>query len=276
MRNLFLFLIKYSFFFLFLFLEAIAFFLIVSNNSYQRTAFVSASNGFTAGVLSATSNIADYVGLKEENHRLAEENAWLRSQLKESNLWSDSIFHSYDDTLRNQFYTYKEARIISNSFQNRNNYLILDKGRIDGIEPEMGVISSNGIVGIVNDVSDHFSSVISVLHKKSAIDVKITSNGYTGTTHWHAGDYTLCQLNNIPSHALFSKGDTIVTSGNSTIFPPEIPVGFIQESNLEEGQNFFDITFKFSVDYNKISHVYIVHNLRKGELQLMKEEQSNE
>lgn len=271
MRNLIHFFIKYTFFFLFLLLEVFAFFLIVSNNSYQRSAFISSSNGFTSSILSAVSNATSYIGLKNENQQLAKENAILRSKLVESNLWSERNFKSHSDTIRHQFYTYKEAQIISNSFQNRNNFLILDKGSIDGIETEMGVISSNGIVGIVNDVSDHFCSVISILHKKSAIDVKITSNGYTGTTYWNGDKYTMGELKNIPSHTILSKGDTIVTSGNSAIFPPEIQVGYIKEYNLRKGQNFFDIEFEYSVDYNKIHNVYIIHNIRKEEIQKMKE-----
>ena len=270
MRNLIHFFVKNIFFFLFLFLETIAFFLIVANNSYQRSAFISASNGFTSSILSTVSNATDYIGLKDENLRLAKENASLRSMLKESNLWSDTAFKSFDDSLRHQFYTYKEAQIISNSFQNRNNYLILNKGRIDGIETEMGVISSNGIVGIVNSVSKHFCSVISVLHSKSAIDAKITSNGYTGTIYWSGGDYKLGDLKNIPSHTEFSKADTIVTSGNSSIFPPEIPIGYISDFELRAGQNFYDISFNYSVDYNNIHNVYIIHNLRKEEIKEMK------
>lgn len=274
MKNLILFFIKNSFFFLFLILEIIAFLLIISNNSYQRSSFISASNGFTSGILSFTSNAADYIGLKSENEKLTKENSRLRSNLKESNLWSNDTFSLRIDSIKQQFYTFKEARIISNSFQNRNNYLILNKGRVNGVKIEMGVISSNGIVGIVNNVSEHFCSVISILHKKSAIDVKIKSNGYTGTTYWPGGDYTHCELKNIPSHALISKGDTLVTSGNSTIFPPEIPVGYIDEIELKNGHNFYDISFKFSVDYNKLSHVYIVDNILNTELKKIKEVQN--
>jgi rod shape-determining protein MreC len=274
MKNLILFLIKNSFFFLFLVLEIISFLLIVSNNSYQRSSFISASNGFTSNILSFTSNATDYIGLKSENEKLTKENAILRSELLESNLWSNDTFNIYADSIRHQFYAYKEARVISNSFQNRNNYLILNKGKIDGIKAEMGVITSNGIVGIVNSVSDHFCTVISILHKKSAIDAKITSNGYTGTTFWKGGDYTHCQLKNIPSHVKVEKGDTLITSGNSTIFPPGVTIGYIDIINIEEGNNFYDIRFKFSVDYNKLSHVYIVDNLLREELKKIKEEEN--
>ena len=273
MRNLIQFIIKNSFFFFFILLELFSFFLLVANNSYQRTSFISASNGFSSGILSAVSNATDYFGLRSENEILAQENAFLRSQLEESNLWSTDTFRLHNDSVKRQFYTYKSAKILSKTIQNRNNYLILNKGKADGIELEMGVISSNGVVGIVNDVSENFCSVISILHKKSAIDALITSNGYTGTISWPGIDYTVANLQNIPSHAVLRKGDTIVTSGNSTIFPPEIPIGYIQDFNLKDGQSFYDIDFRFCVDFNRIRHVYIIHNILKSELLEIKEEQ---
>ena len=271
MRNLINFLIKYSFFFVFIILEVIAFSLLVSNNSYQRSAYVTASNGVTASIQNSISDITDYLGLKEENKILASENAYLRSQLLESNLWAHDSLIEFADSQKTQFYSYIQAQIISNSFQNRNNYLILNKGSKDGIMKEMGVISSNGIVGIVNSVSENFCSVISILHSKSAIDGKITSNKYTGTCYWPGNDYQIGELRNIPSHTKFAIGDTVVTSGNSSIFPPKIPIGFIHNFELKPGKNFYEIELDYSVDYNKLNHVYIIHNLHKEELIKIKE-----
>ncbi len=271
MRNLINFLLKYSFFFVFALLEIIAFSLLISNNSYQRTAYLSASNGFTAGIHSKISLFTDYIGLKEENKTLASENAFLRSQLKESNLWKQDSFIQYADTQKTQFYSYIQSQIISNSFQSRNNYLILNKGTADGVETEMGVISSNGVVGIINSVSEHFSTVISILHSKSAVDAKITSNEYTGTCFWPGMDYQLGELKNIPSHVKLQNGDTVVTSGNSSIFPPEIPIGYIKDFSIKAGNNFYKINLNYSVDYNKLNHVYIIHNFLKEELNTIKE-----
>ena len=271
MRNLINFLIKYSFFIIFIILEVVSFSLLVSNNSYQRSAYITASNGLTAGIQNSLSEVTDYIGLKEENKILASENAHLRSQLKESNLWASDSILEFSDSQKTQFYSYTQAQIISNSFQNRNNYLILNKGSKDGIEKEMGVISSNGIIGIVNTVSENFCSVISILHSKSAIDAKITSNEYTGTCYWPGVDYQIGELKNIPSHTKFKIGDTIVTSGNSSIFPAEIPIGYIHNFELRPGRNFFDIQIVYSVDYNKSNHVYIIHNLHKEELLKIKE-----
>ncbi len=271
MRNLITFLIKYSFFFVFALLEIIAFMLLVSNNSYQRSAYISASNGATAGFQANVSELADYFNLKDENKKLAVENANLRSQLSQSNLWHGDTLKEVSDSTKTQFYTYIHSQIISNSFQNRDNYIILDKGASSGVEVEMGVISSNGIVGIVNSVSENFCTVISILHSKSAIDAKITSNSYSGTCYWPGKNYLHGELKNIPSHSKFTKGDTIVTSGNSSIFPPNINIGYIDVYKLTPGRNFYDIDIKYIVDYNKLHHVYIIHNLLKDELLKIKE-----
>jgi len=266
MKNLIQFLIKHAFIFVFLLLEVISILLIVANNSFQRTAFISASNGFTSGILEASSNVTDYIGLKEKNLQLANENALLRSKLKESFLQGPDSFVTKIDTSLRQFYIYTQAFVITNSVQRRNNYLILNKGRRHGIEPEMGVIASNGVVGIVNEVSEEFCSVISVLHKKSAIDAKISSNGYTGTISWPGGLYTLGNLDNIPSHAELKAGDTLLTSGNSAIFPPNIPIGIIQKFELKKGSSFFSVRFRFLLDFNRLDHVYIIKNMKQEEL----------
>ena len=276
MKTLVLFIWKHSFFFLFLLLEGIASLLIVSNNSYQRSGFINASNGFTASILSLSNNFTHYIGLVDANEKLAAENARLRSLLPQSYLKLDSTQTQVVDSIHQQLYRYQDAEIISNSFQKRNNYLILNKGRKEHIKPMMGVITDNGIVGIVKDVSENFCTVMSVLHSKLALDVKIKNNGYTGTLVWKGGDYTIGNVLNIPSHVHIHKGDTLLTSGNSSIFPEGIMVGTIQDFSLNQGDNFFQINLKYSVNYNKLKYVYIVDNVVKEELIELKNKTEDE
>jgi len=276
MKALILFIWKHSFFFMFLLLEGVAGLLIVSNNNYQRSSFINASNGFTASILSASGSITNYIGLVETNKNLARENARLHELLAIADLQIDDSTYQYNDSIHQQHYLYQDATIISNSFQKRNNYIILNKGAISKIKPGMGVICSDGIVGIVKDVSENFSAVISVLHSKSAIDVKIKNNGYTGTMVWPGQDYTLGAINNIPSHVHINIGDTVVTSGNSSIFPANILVGVINNFNLEEGASFYKIELKYSVNYNKVKHVYIINNTLKDELTSLKKQNEDE
>jgi len=276
MKALILFIWKHSFFFMFLILEGVAAFFIVSNNGYQRSTFINASNGFTGSILSASNSTTHYIGLVETNKQLADENAMLRKLLPTSQIRRIDEGFQADTNYANQQYRYQSAEIISNSFQKRNNYLFLNKGSLANVKPAMGVISSEGIVGIIQNVSDNFCTVISVLHSKSAIDVKIKRNGYTGTLKWDGKDYNIAKVKNIPSHVHLNLGDTITTSGNSSIFPDNIMVGIISKFNLKDGASFYDIQLKYSVNYNKVRFVYIVENTLKNELQELKKRTEDE
>lgn len=272
MRSLILFLWKRRFFLLFLILETFSILLIVSNNSYQRSKFISASNGFTGNILSFYNNATAYFNLKATNELLVKENAMLRSQLKTSFLKHDTLYSEISDSIYKQHYRYFQAKIISNSFQKRNNYLILSKGKGQGVYTEMGVVTQNGVLGVVNSVSENFSSVISILNSKSAIDAKILRMGYTGTITWDGKNYRIGQLENIPSHVEVKKGDTVVTSGYSSLYPEGILVGVVAKVKEPAGEGFYDIDIKFSVDYNKVEYAYLIFNLAKDEEQKIKEE----
>jgi len=276
MRSLILFLWKHRFFLLFLALEAVSGALIVSNNSYQRSKFISASNGFTGNLLSFYDNIETYFSLKKTNENLVAENARLRNRLKSSFLLHDTVSYLVNDTVYKQRYRYLEAKVISNSFQKRNNYLILSKGGKQGLYPEMGVITHNGVLGIVNSVSDNFSTVISILHSKSAIDAKLLRTGYTGTISWDGSNYRFGKLDNIPSHVDVNQGDTVVTSGYSSIFPEGILIGTVVKAVNRKNKGFYDITVKFSVDYNRVEYAYVIFNMLKDEEKTIKEEVGNE
>lgn len=276
MRSLILFLWKRRFFLLFLFLEMISVLLIVSNNSYQRSKFISASNGFTGNILSLYDNATSYLNLKTTNELLAKENAKLRSKLKNSSLKHDTLYQEIVDSVYKQHYRYFEAKIISNSFQKRNNYLILSKGKAQGVYPEMGVVTQNGVLGVVNSVSENFSSVISILHSKSAIDAKLLKTGYTGTITWNGKNYRIGQLENIPSHVNVNQGDTVVTSGYSSLYPEGIMVGAVSKVVKKKGEGFYHIDIQFSVDYNKVEYAYLVFNILKDEEKKIKEEVKND
>ena len=273
MRNLFAFIWKNYFVFLFILLEIIAYFLIVQNNSFHKASFLNSSNVISASIFNTTNNISGYLGLRSTNELLAVENEKLHAQSILSfakfytNLWR------INDTIYEQQYTYLSARVINNSIYKRNNYLTLNKGNRHGIKQEMAVISSNGIVGIVKDVSGNFSSVLSVLHKNSKISAKIKKNGYFGSLVWDGADFKICTLSDIPNHVKISKGDAIVTSKYSAIFPEGIPIGNIVDFKINPGDNFYTISVKLSTDFSNLSYVYVVNNLMKGE-QITLEEKS--
>ncbi len=260
MRHLFAYILKHYFFFLFLFLEIIAFSLIVQNN-YQRATFLNSSGRITGNVFNAFNNIAEYFTLKKSNTTLAEENAKLRGILNSSFHSTDMLVFTNQDSL----YKFISAKVISNTVNKQKNYLMLNKGKFNGIEKDMGVITSNGIVGTVIDVSENFSRVMTILHKDNKVNARIKKNDHIGNIEWDGKYYTQGLLTDIPTHVNIYKGDTIITSGNSFIFPEGILVGTVDEHLIDEGGKFNRARINFSVDYNNLYFVYVIVNMMKEE-----------
>ena len=271
MRNLFAFIWKYYFVFLFILLELIASFFIVQNNSFHKASFLNSSNIISASIYNSTNKISGYLGLRSTNEFLAVENAKLHSKsiLSFTKLYTDKW--SINDTIYEQEYTFLSAQVINNSIYKRNNYLTLNRGGKHGVKPDMAVISSNGIVGIVKDVSDNFSSVLSVLHKNARISAKIKKNEYFGSLVWDGSDFKSGTLLYIPNHVKISEGDAIVTSRYSAIFPEGIRIGSIIDFKINPGDNFYTISVKFSTDFSNLSYVYVVNNLMKEEQKTLEE-----
>ena len=269
MRNLIRFLSKNSVVFIFLFLESIAFFLLVKNNNYQNSKILNSSNFLVGNLYTTINNMSEYFHLKEVNRELAQQNAQLQIEnIKSYNkVFGTSV--TINDTVYEQKYTYTSVKIINNSTNKRENYITLDKGAINGIKAGMGVISSRGVIGTVKNVSKNFSSVMSVLHEKNSVSAKIEKSGYIGALKWELGNYRVAQLKDIPNHVQLNKGDTIVTSGYSLIYPEGIMIGWIKDFNLPEGNNFYEVEITLAVDYKKLAHAYVVKSLMKEEQQML-------
>ncbi|MEI6576423.1 MAG: rod shape-determining protein MreC [Bacteroidota bacterium] len=265
MRYFFAFLIKNAYYFLFIILEVIAGILIVRNYQYQSSVIFNASTELTGGINNRFNSISQYFGLRKANEALAIENALLRAKLKESMLSRDTSRFAKIDTLLKQEYTYTAAKVIHNSVSGRNNYLMLNKGSVDGLHSDMAVISPEGVVGIVSKVSAHFAWVISVLHKQTKLSCKIKKNGFVGTLVWDGMNYHNATLKDIPANVLIAKGDTIITSGYSSIFPQGIKIGTIKEFVVDKGYNFYEISVNLSQDMNKLAWVYVVTDYFKEE-----------
>jgi rod shape-determining protein MreC len=265
MRNLLAILLKYKFFFFFLALEIIAFTLIINQTFYQRYVLINSANSLTGTLHTWNMSVSDYFSLKQTNQVLIKENIRLRERLKQSLYISDTTMVEPKDSLTQQQYTYIPARVISNSINNRNNYLMIDKGRKHGIDREMAVITSNGVVGIVINVSEHFAWVMSVLNQNTKINGRLKHTNYQGSLSWDGKDYRTGIFNDMPSHVHIQNGDTVVTSGFSLMFPREIMIGTVEEHFVGRGEHFYILKLNFSVDYNRLSHVYVVKNLMREE-----------
>ncbi|MFI5163773.1 MAG: rod shape-determining protein MreC [Bacteroidia bacterium] len=267
MRNLILFLTRNYYIILFLGLESLSIFLVIQNNHFQRSHFLNSSNAAAGTIYEIYSGITDYFGLKEKNNKLARENVTLRNLLKQSFYYKTSATVTVKDSLHKQQYIYLTAKVVNNSTNRRKNYLTLNIGSKQGVGTEMAVISSDGIVGIVRDVSDNFCSVMSVLHENNRIPVMIKKFGENSILVWNGNenDEWHGRMERIPSHLQLSKGDTIVTSSYSSIFPEGIMVGTIEGFEKIAGNTFYNVTIKLSTDFNRLSYVNIVNNLMKDE-----------
>ena len=228
MHQLIYFLRKYRFFLFFLLLETIALSLVINNNSFHRSKFVSSANNITGGFYNKTSSISDYFQLDIENAELAEENAALRNRMEQLLHTLDSVseFRVIDTTQYYQQYIYISGRIQKNQYSRTNNFLTINLGARDSIDKEMAVVNSKGVIGITEKVSSNYARVQSILNSKSSISAKLKKdNNQLGNLKWDGKDYNIVQLLGLPRQADIQKGDTIITSGNSAIFPGGIPIG---------------------------------------------------
>ncbi len=269
MRNFLLFIFRNHFTFLFLILEIVSFYLLVNFNSYHRASWISSSNKISGNVYQSYSNATQYLMLQQINEELAKENAYLRSQMPASFKDSKDYFSLVYDSLNKRQYTYRSAKVINNSVNKHFNYLTINKGSYNGIKKEMGVISAKGVVGIVKDVTLHYSSVISLLNTRLSISAKLKGKGFFGALGWDGKDYRYAWLNEIPVHAPVTVGDLVVTSGYSAIFPEGILIGTVEEVEKDKGESFFRIKVKLSVDFKDLSFVEVIsNNMRDEQLEL--------
>ncbi len=261
--------LKYHFTIIFIILELISFSLIVLHNNYQRTVFSGYATSFFGGISSIVTQVDDYLFLKVTNEKIVAENTKLRNEverLKKINqaYCADTIWQPLDSTEVD--YVYKTAEMINSSFNKTKNCIVIDKGRKDGILTEMAVCSSEGVVGVVEKVSRHYARVLPLINTNLRVSAKIKKNGYYGSLQWDGDDYRYSYLNDIPFHVNAEIGDTIVTSGFSSIFPEGKLIGFIESVNKETA-NFLKIKVKLATDFKRISDVYVIENTKKEEQQ---------
>jgi rod shape-determining protein MreC len=270
MRYLLYFFRKHYYYFLFVALEVISLILLGNYNAYQNSALSRVSGGIAGSVLEAYSNFFEYFSLKRVNHILSEDNARMHSSRMEAFYQADTNTFFHKDTIYRLEYRYISARVISNSTHKRNNFLMLNKGKNQGIEVHMGVIIGNRIVGQVVSVSSHFSWVMSLLNKDSRISGKFKKNDQLVNIEWSGGNYRKGDVREIPKHVQIMKGDTIITSGNSDIFPQGLLIGTIDTYNLVQDDNFNNATMLFATDFNSLSYVEVVIDLMGKEKEALK------
>jgi rod shape-determining protein MreC len=278
MHQLIYFLRKYRFFLFFLLLETIALSLVINNHSFHRSKFVSSTNGITGGFYNKISSISDYFQLEVENAELIEENTTLINRYEQLLRTLDSVsqYRVIDTTQYYQQFIYVSGRIQRNQYSRANNFLTINLGTNDSIDKEMAVVNSIGVIGITEKVSDNYARVQSILNSKSSISAKLKKdNNQLGNLKWDGKDYNVVQLLGLPRQADVQKGDTIITSGNSAIFPGGIPIGTAIDVQGGETSVNRVVNVKLFNDMSSLKNIYVIKNFDKVEIRQL-ESDSNE
>lgn len=273
MRNLIQFILRFKDFFLFLALQVLAFYFLFSSNSYHSAVYTTSSNQFIAGLYDYRNNFSEYIRLKENNRKIAEENALLLTRQRSSYRRVDQDYVLVDDTLMMLQYRYVPSKVINSSSNKQKNYLTLNRGLVDGIAPNQAVVTERGVVGIVRNASRHFATVIPIINVSFELSAETKKDHHFGLVKWNGRNPRKASVVDMAKHAQIAIGDTIVTRGSSAIFPPGIPIGVISEINDIPGSNFHEIEIDLVTSYNNLNHVYAVQNILQQEQLNLEEEE---
>lgn len=265
MRNLLLFIARYHLFILFILLQVVAISIYVREHGHSKAVFFNTSNQVTGTYYQTIADITRYFSLPRVNRELADENARLRAMLKESQYADTGILRLKQDSTLRQKYLYISAEVLRNTVNYKNNFLTLNRGSRHGITEGMGVISPNGVVGMVHKVSQNFCSVLSLLNSNTRIPPKIADSNYFGTLVWEGKDPRYASLIEVNMHVPVKVGQQVSTSGYSSVYPENIPIGVIEEKNLMPGSNFYNLKVKLYTSFQNLKKVYIVKNLYRAE-----------
>lgn len=265
MRNLILFLKRFRVFLFFAILQIISLYTYFTFLVFPRSQYLTSASAVNGEILKYSNNITKHFNLSYNNSQLQKENIHLRAQLPESFMRISEQEFKIDDTLYHQQYEYIPAIVIKSTHDKRNNFFTLNVGKIEGVEKDMGVFSDKGIVGVIHNVSNHYSVVKSVLTEDINIDVMVKSTGAFGMLKWNGKNARIGTITGISNDIKVQKWSEIVTRGGAGIFPRGLPVGKVSNIENVEGKPLWDVSVLFSEDYRKLQRVYVIKNLLKSE-----------
>lgn len=267
MSKLFAFLFKKRYLLTFLVLEFFSFWLLISYNTYPRAAWIHSANRASASLNALATEIEEYFLLKEFNAQLALDNTALMLQLEQLRQSRIEIGYNLDTTLvPAPSHTLKLAKVIQNSTLKANNYFTIDKGNLHGIKKGMGVLLPQGVLGIVQQVSDHYSTCISLLNPKLMVSVKVMPSGSLGVLRWSGKDTKTVDLQFVPRHIKVNVGDSVITSGYNMSFPEGIWIGTVARQSLKSEHAYHVLSVSLNVELSALHYVYIFKHAHKDEL----------
>lgn len=262
MQQIINFIIRNKNFLLFLFLFSISILFTIQSHSYHKSKFINSANFLAGGIYSSANNMSAYFNLKSQNKLLAEENKRLKSLLYNS---KSTIEINPSDSLNTPYY-FSNAQVIKNNYAATDNILLINRGTNDSIKQDFGVITTKGIIGIVDETSGNYATVISILNTTSSISAQLKKENHYGTLTWDTKNPAIVQLTDIPKIAHVLVGDTIATSGRSSIFPKDINIGLIENYKLDAAENYYEINVKLFNDMTNLEYVYVIENINKPEI----------
>lgn len=267
MRNLLNFIVRNSSWLLAILLIALSFYLIFSQNSYQRSVYLTSANRVTGELYRISDNISSLFLMKKNNDDLLSRNASLQKEIIDLKnqivgLSSDSIHTDalVSDSVAISQFSFIPANVVNMSYSGVNNFLTLDKGARDGIKPDMGVISQQGVVGVILNTSEYFSVVIPVINPKFRLSAKLKNSENSGSVAWDGRSLKIAQLEQLPKHEVFNEGDTVVTSF-SRIFPKDLVIGYTVDKGKSRDDNFNTFNIRLATNFYSIQHVLIISDI---------------
>lgn len=269
MQQIFNFIVRFKTGLTFLLLLFIALSLTIEAHSYHSSKWISSTNFISASIYEMKAEVTDYIGLKDENQKLTQENTRLRNRLL--NLQENVLFIQDSLVLKDTTYISFPVKLIANSYLKSDNYLLLNKGKKEGILENMGVISSRGVVGIVEETTANYARVISILNSNISVNAKLKKSNHFGSLVWKGEEPNYVNLVDVPRSAVISVGDSVVTGGNSLIFPENLPIGEISDFQLNDNKGYYDIRIKLFNDMTSIKNLYVISFNKQEEANLLLE-----
>lgn len=272
MRNVFLFIARFSNLLFFLLLQVVALSMLFRYNKFHQASYMNVANEVTGKVYIRYNNIETYFSLQKENEKLRQQNAELLNNLREDYAIPDSSVQLVTDSFRvdslEQYrkFLYLPSKVIGNTIDAQNNYITLHRGSNQGVGVNMAVIGPDGIIGKVVNVSPNMAVAMSLLHRKNSVVALLKKGGGFGEVVWDGKDPRFVTLNNIPRTVKVQKGDTVVTSSYSDIFPPGKVVGYVVQVLEDKSTSTYSLKLKTATDFYSVQHAYIVKNLQKAEM----------
>ncbi len=277
MRNIFLFIRRYFNFIFFVLVQSLALFFLFRYNRFHEAAFMRVANESTGWVNTRYDRVEGYFHLKETNEALMRQNETLLNQLKKDYSIPDTSATTIKDTIAYDTlghfrqYVWRGAKVVGNTVGLQNNYITLQRGEKQGVRKDMGVISANGIVGTVVNVSDNYAVVMSLLNRQSRVSARIKKTGETGTVSWDGESPLWVLMTNIPRSVPIAKGDTVVTSQYSSLFPQGVMVGTVLDIVNDKSSNFYTLRLKPAANFFTLEYAFVVDNLFKDEQKKLEE-----